>query len=444
MSVLNETHDPARKSWVESANGPGDFPIQNLPFCMFVRGGQVARPGVAIGDCILDLIGAAELNLLGPHIAPTLQACFGTGLNSLMRLDRGVLSSLRKQLSELLLANNETGNAHRDKLLVARDAVALCLPAEIGAFTDFFTSLHHTERGGRVTRPDNPVPPNFRYMPIAYNSRASSVRISGEDVRRPNGQWRKEDGTVQFGPTEALDFELELGAFVGKGNELGIPIPIGGAEDHIFGYCLLNDWSARDVQRWESFPLGPFLSKSLSTSISPFVVTSEALAPFRTAALQRPKGDPPPLAYLYAESDQQFGGLNLFMEALIQTTKMRDSNEPPFLITRTNFKEMYWTVAQMLAHHTSNGCNLCTGDLIGSGTASGSTEESRACLSEIAASKRPIEFPNGELRVWLEDGDVVLFRARAERDGYVSVGFGECKGRVVAAQAQPLQEKRIN
>ena len=436
MFVLNETHDPARRSWVESANlCGGDFPIQNLPFCMFARAGQVARPGVAIGDSILDLVEAAELNLLGPHITPTIRACVRAGLNSLMRQDREVLSSLRKQLSNLLAAGGGKGEVHRDRLLVRRDDVALCIPVAIGAFTDFFTSLHHTERGGRVTRPDNPVPPNFRYMPIAYNSRASSVRISGEDVRRPNGQWRKEDGTVQFGPTEALDFELELGAFVGKGNELGSPIPLGSAEDHIFGYCLLNDWSARDVQRWESFPLGPFLSKSLSTSISPFVVTSEALAPFRTAALKRPDGDPAPLPYLYADSDQRFGGLDLSMEALIQTTKMQDNNEPPFRITKTNFKEMYWTVAQMLAHHTSNGCNLGTVDLIGSGTASGSTDESRACLSEIAASKRPIEFPNGEFRVWLQDGDVVLFRARAERNGYVSIGFGECKGRVVAAQA---------
>jgi fumarylacetoacetase len=436
MSTLNETHDPARRSWVESANRPGgDFPIQNLPYCMFARAGQVARPGVAIGDSILDLVEAAGLNLLGPHIATTLQACVGSGLNSLMRLDGVVLSSLRKQVASLLSAGGEKGEAHRNRLLVRRDDVAFRLPAAIGAFTDFFTSLHHTERGGRVSRPDSPVPPNFRYMPIAYNSRASSVRISGEDVRRPNGQWREEDGAVHFGLTEALDFELELGAFVGKGNELGSPIPIGSAADHIFGYCLLNDWSARDIQRWESFPLGPFLSKSLSTTISPFVVTSEALAPFRTAALKRPDGDPAPLPYLHADTDQRLGGLDLSMEALIQTAKMHEGNEPPFRITKTNFKEMYWTVAQMLAHHTSNGCNLGAGDLIGSGTASGSTDESRACLSEIAASKRPIEFPNGESRVWLHDGDVVVFRAKAERDGYVSIGFGECKGRVVAAQA---------
>lgn len=433
MSKLNETHDPARKSWVDSANRVGgDFPIQNLPFCIFARAGQAARPGVAIGDTILDLVEAAELKLLEADIGQTLRACVGTGLNPLMGLG-SVLSRIRRQLSDLL-ATGGKGEAHRDRLLVTRDDVALSLPVRIGAFTDFFTSLHHTERGGRVTRPDSPVPPNFRYMPIAYNSRASSVRISGEEVRRPNGQWRKEDGTVHFGPTEALDFELELGAFVGKGNELGSPILIGSAEDHIFGYCLLNDWSARDVQRWESFPLGPFLSKSLSTSISPFVVTSEALAPFRTAALKRPDGDPAPLPYLYADSDQQSGGLDLSMEALIQTARMQESNKPPFRVTKTNFKEMYWTVAQMLAHHTSNGCNLGTGDLIGSGTASGSTDESRACLSEITVGKNAIKFPNGESRLWLQDGDIVVFRARAERDGYTSIGFGECSGRVVAAR----------
>lgn len=433
MSELNETHDPVRKSWVESANLRGtDFPIQNLPFCMFVRGEGTARPGVAVGDFIFDLIGASELGLIEPAFKNALTTCLGIGLNPLMALDRGAHAKLRAQLSELLRAGGK-GEVHSDRLLVRRDAAALKLPAEIGGFTDFFTSLHHTERGGRVTRPDNPVPANFRYMPIAYNSRASSVRVSGEDVRRPNGQWRRNDGNVHFGPIEALDFELELGAFVGQGNALGDPIPIGRAEDHVFGYCLLNDWSARDVQRWESNPLGPFLSKGLSTSISPFVITSEALAPFRTAALKRPDGDPAPLPYLHADSDQRLGGIDLTMEALIQTAKMRDAGEPPFRIARTNFKEMYWTVAQMLAHHTSNGCNLRTGDLIGSGTASGPTDDSRACLSEITGGKRPIELPNGETRVWLQDGDAVVFRATAERAGHVSIGFGECTGRVLAA-----------
>jgi fumarylacetoacetase len=438
MFELNETHDPTRKSWIESANVPdSDFPIQNLPFCMFVSGGRKSRPGVAIGDCIVDLVEATELNVLDTDIAPAIDACIGTGLNSIMALDHDALSHLRRQLSDLLVAGSGKSESPRGGWLLRREEVVFGLPAEIGGFTDFFTSLHHTQRVGRVVRPDSPIPPNFRYMPIAYNSRASSVRVSGEDVRRPNGQWRRDDGTVNFGPTEALDFELELGAFVGRGNDLGSPISIHHAEEHIFGYCLLNDWSARDIQRWEGFPLGPFLGKSLSTTISPFVVTSEALAPFRVPALKRPDGDPVPLPYLHAQSDQRLGGIDLRMEALIETARMRDGNEGPFRVTNTNFKEMYWTFAQMLAHHASNGCNLRTGDLIGSGTASGPTDESRACMAEITEGKRPIGFPNGETRAWLCDDDVVVFRARAERPGYASIGFGECKGRVVAPLAGP-------
>ena len=436
MFELNETHDPTRKSWIESANlSDCDFPIQNLPFCMFVSGGRECRPGVAIGDCILDLVAAKEFNVLDTEATPAIDACVGVGLNSIMALDHDLLSHLRKQLSDLLVASSGKRESPRGRWLLRREEVELRLPARIGGFTDFFTSLHHTDRVGRVVRPDSAVPPNFRYMPIAYHSRASSVRVSGEDVVRPSGQWRKDDGTVNFGPTEALDFELELGAFVGKGNDLGSPISIHHAENHIFGYCLLNDWSARDIQSWESFPLGPFLGKSLSTTISPFVVTSEALAPFRAPALQRPDDDPAPLPYLYAQSNQRLGGIDLRMEALIETAKMRDGNEGPFRITNTNFKEMYWTIAQMLAHHASNGCNLQTGDLIGSGTASGPTDESRACLAEITGGTRPVDFPNGEARAWLSDDDIVILRARAERHGYVSIGFGDCTGRVAAPLA---------
>jgi fumarylacetoacetase len=260
------------------------------------------------------------------------------------------------------------------------------------------------------------------------------VRVSGEEIRRPYGQFRRPDGSVDFAPTQALDFELELGAFVGRGNDLGAPIQVGKADEHIFGYCLLNDWSARDVQRWESFPLGPFLGKSLSTTISPFVVTSDALAPFRTAACKRPAEDPPLLPYLRAESDQQAGGIDLTLKALVKTSRMSANREKPFEMVTTNFKHMYWTFAQMLAHHASNGCNLRTGDLLGSGTASGPTDESRACLWEITEGKNPIALPNGETRIWLEDEDLIVFRARAENSGHVSIGFGECIGRVVPAQ----------
>jgi fumarylacetoacetase len=431
--MLNATHDRNRRSWVASANQPGsDFPIQNLPFCMFSRSGEDRRPGIGIGDQVFDISADAVTAGLEPVTQVAIRQCTGGSLNPLMTLSQPQLSALRLRLSDLLTEGSSSATAMQGHLAAQRE-VAFHLPAEIGGFTDFFTSLHHTERGGRVTRPDSPVPPNFRYMPIAYNSRASSVRISGEEVRRPNGQWRRPDGTVQFGPTEALDFELELGAFVGRGNALGTPIPVGSANDHVFGYCLLNDWSARDIQRWESFPLGPFLSKTLSTTISPFVVTAEAMAPFRAPACPRPHGDPAPLPYLHADRDQREGGIDLVLEAFIATRQMRDKGEQPVRVTTTNFKDMYWTFAQMLAHHTSNGCNLRTGDLIGSGTTSGPTDESRACLSEITAGSRPIAFPNGEQRNWLEDGDTVVFRARASRAGFVSIGFGECAGRVVAS-----------
>jgi fumarylacetoacetase len=322
-------------------------------------------------------------------------------------------------------------------LLVPMTDARLVLPAQIGSFTDFLTSIYHTERGGRVTRPDSPIPPPFRHLPIAYNGRATSVRASGEDVRRPNGQWRRADGTVQFGPCEQLDFELEVGMFVGRGNALGEPVAIDDATSHMFGYCLLNDWSARDIQRWES-ALGPFLGKSLSTTISCWVVTAEALAPFRAPAFPRPPGDPAPLPYLHGTADQAQGGLDLTLEAYLETPRMRRERAAPARITRTNFIHMYWTFAQMLTHHMSNGCNLRPGDLLGSGTASGPLDENRACLSEITGrGAHSFALPNGESRIFLEDGDEVIFRARAERAGFVQIGFGECRARVVSAPPWP-------
>jgi len=433
---LDVTHDPARTSWVASANdGATDFPIQNLPFCMFSHSGGPKRAGVAIGDQLLDLAVAAELNLIGSEAATAVRACTGSSLDPVMALAGRLATALRHDLANALTSGDKAAN-HASRLLVPQRDVRYFLPATIGGFTDFFTSLFHTERGGRATRPDNPVPPNFRYMPIAYNSRASSVRISGEAIRRPLGQRRRPDGEVHFGPCESLDFELELGAFIGKPNELGDPVRIEDAGDHLFGFCLLNDWSARDVQRWEGFPLGPFLAKTLSTSISPFVVTADALRPFRTSAAKRPDGDPMPLDYLNAENDQRLGGLDLRMEAFIQTERMRANGLDPHRVTSANFRDMYWTVAQMVAHHTINGCNLRVGDLIGSGTVSGPTDESRACLAEIVASGDAISLPNGESRSWLEDGDTVVFRARAEREGYASIGFGECVGRILPALAR--------
>jgi fumarylacetoacetase len=434
MTRLNETHDPARKSWVESANIPGgDFPIQNLPFCVFSNGDAGSRIGVAIGDHVFDLTTASATGLLPAEVKDAFDASRPALLNSLMDKDPKVLSALRLRLSNLLLKGNDEAAKHAGKLLFPQKDVRFHLPASIGGFTDFFTSLYHTERMGKVTRPDNAVPLNFRYLPIAYNSRASSVRISGEEVRRPKGQRKNPDETISFQPTGSLDYELELGAFIGRGNNLGEPIPIGSAADHVFGYCLVNDWSVRDQQRWEAFPLGPFLAKTLSTTISPFIVTPEALAPFRTPAATRPDGDPVPLPYLHSEQDQREGGLDLVMEALIQTDAMRKRGDEAMRITRTNFKDMYWTVAQMVAHHASNGCNFRTGDLIASGTTSGPRDESRACLAEIAVGGHPIDMPGGEKRTWLEDGDTVVFRAKAEKPGAVSIGFGECVGRILPA-----------
>lgn len=436
MISLNETHDPKRRSWIESANSAHtDFPIQNLPYCFFSVGGREPRPGIAIGNDILDLAVAADLKLLTPEAGELIRQCTGQALNTLMAAPPELLHRLRARISDLLRAGNDEAVAHRTALIVPRQTASLHLPADIGGFTDFFTSLYHTERGGRVFRPDNPVPRNFRYLPIAYNSRASSVRISGEPVRRPRGQWETKDHTIVYAPTEALDFELELGCFIGAGNSLGDPIAIDQADSHAFGYCLLNDWSARDLQRWESFPLGPFLAKTLSTTISPFIVTSEALAPFRTPAASRPSEDPVPLPHLASAADQREGGIDLVMEAFIQTEGMRQRKEDGLRITRTNFKDMYWTIAQMLTHHASNGCNFETGDLIGSGTTSGPTDESRACLAEITVGGNPIQFPGGEQRIWLQDGDTVTFKARAQRQGYVSIGFGECSGSILPAHS---------
>jgi len=445
MPQVNETHDINRKSWVASANSPDtDFPIQNLPLGIFSVPGCKPQGGVAIGDQIFDLKAALDAGLFIGRAAEAARFAAGSKLNSLMDAGNSFAGALRHRISDLLREggpDSEKARAAADKLLVPMAKVHLHLPASIGGFTDFLTSIYHSERGGRHARPDNPVPPVFRYMPIAYNSRASSVRASGEAVRRPNGQFKK-GNDVRFGPTEAFDFELELGVFVGKGNALGEPVAIDAADDMMFGYCLVNDWSARDIQGWES-ALGPFLAKSVSTSISPWVVTTEALAPFHTAAFKRPAGDPAPLPYLSSADDQAHGGLDLAMEVYLLTPRMRSEGGKPHRITLTNFKHMYWTFAQMLAHHTSNGCNLRPGDLVASGTVSGPTDDSRACYSEITdRGTKPITLPNGEQRAWLVDGDEITFRARASRTGYASIGFGECKGRIEPAVASPAKATR--
>jgi fumarylacetoacetase len=349
-------------------------------------------------------------------------------------------SALRMQVFAMLAigdgAASARAHAHADHLLLPRDAVEMQLPCAIGGFTDFLTSIDHLSRARRSTHPDNPVPEAFYHLPLAYNSRASSVRVSGHNVLRPNGQSKGVDGIMYFGPAKALDFELELGAFVGPGNPLGSPIPVPAAQGHLFGYCLLNDWSARDIQRWETTPLGPFLGQSFCSVISPWVISAEALAPFRAPAHVRTANEPEVLPHLYDREDAAEGGLDLQLEAWLTSEGMRAVGLPPLNVTQTNFKYMHWTFAQMIAHHTSNGCDLRAGDLIGSGTASGPDVASRGCLAEF---QEPLLLPDGSERQWLTDGDELVFKARASKDGYVSIGFGECRSMVLPALPWPAK-----
>ncbi len=434
MAELNETHDPQRRSWIEAANAAdADFPIQNLPFGVFRRPGGEPQGGVAIGDQILDLAAALREGLFEGDAAIAAQAGAGDRLNPLMALEPKTVSALRRRLSDLLRAGGpDEARVHAlaDRLLVPMKDAAMELPASIGDYTDFSCSTHHMMRMGGGT-----VRPVFLQLPVGYHGRASSVRVSGAEVVRPLGQVAGKDGQVVFTREPQLDFELEFAAFVGRGNALGCPIPMGEAEDHIFGYCLLNDWSARAIQMFE-MALGPFLGKSFLTTISPWVVTSEAMAPFRTAAFARPESDPPIPAYLQSAADRREGGLEVRLEALLSTEKMRRRGDPPQRIVATNFRYIYWTLAQMLAHHASGGCDMTPGDLFASGTVSGPEDEAKACLMEAnERGTRAISLPGGETRLWLEDGDEVLIRGQAEREGFVSIGFGACDGRVAEARA---------
>ncbi|MGH9559671.1 MAG: fumarylacetoacetase [Bryobacteraceae bacterium] len=404
---LDETHDPALQSWVESANAPGhDFPIQNLPYCLFRHGQSAPRVGVRIGGAIFE--------------APD---C--TSLNALMSRGRAEWSEMRLKLSRALRA----GNPHPPRaMLFPIDECTLLLPVEIGDYTDFFASIFHASNTGAMFRPDHPLLPNYKYVPVAYHGRASSVIVSGTEVRRPRGQSKD----AQFGPSRQMDYECELGCFVGAGNRLGEPVPMDRAEDFLFGACLLNDWSARDIQAWEAQPLGPFLGKNFATSISPWIVTFDALAPFRVPRYRRPEGDPAPLAYLDSEADRDSGGIAVTLEVWLSTAKMRETSIAPVRLSRAQFEQMYWTPAQMIAHHTSNGCNLRPGDLLGSGTVSGPEPDSRGCMLELTRrGTEPIRLPNDESRGFLEDGDEVILRGYAEREGARRIGLGECRGRII-------------
>lgn len=434
---LNATHDPALRSRVASANRPGtDFPIHNLPFGVFRRHGSVEPPrvGVAIGDEILDVARSSELGLLaGASVAAA--ACRQSTLNALMGLGPTSWSALRAALSGLLVAGASKLDGYEGDVLVPRAGADLLLPVEVGDYTDFYCSLHHATNVGSMFRPQSPLLPNWKHLPIGYHGRSSSIVVSGTPVRRPSGQTMADDAAAPvFGPTKLLDYELEVGFFVGSGNDLGRPIPIAAAESNVFGFCLVNDWSARDVQKWEYQPLGPFLAKSFATTVSPWVVTLEALAPFRVPAYERAAGDPQPLPHLDSPANRERGGLDLNLEVHLATAKMRAEGREPELLSRGSFREMYWTPAQMLAHHASNGCNLRPGDLLASGTVSGPEKGSLGCLLELTwRGTEPLELPSGETRKFLEDGDEVIFRGYCERDGAVRIGFGECRGVVEPA-----------
>ena len=429
---LNETHDPERRSWVESANQPdADFPIQNLPLGVFRRAGEPGRVGTAIGDWILDLAACAKDGLLN-EAGPAAEACSAPCLNDLLALGPRHWSALRRALSELLRAG---GRRLAEKHLVAGADVELLAPARIGDYTDFYASLWHATNVGRLFRPDQPLLPNYKHLPVAYHGRASSIVVTGTPVRRPAGQTQPDPAAgPRFGPCRLLDYELEAGFLTGPGNPLGEPIPMAEAEARLFGVVLLNDWSARDIQKWEYQPLGPFLGKSFATSISAWVVTMEALEPFRTPAFPRPAGDPPPLPYLSSPEDQQRGGLDIRLEVLLRSSGMREQGLPPARLSRSNLQDLYWTPAQMLAHQASNGCNLRPGDLIGSGTVSGAAAEAGGCLLELTrGGAQPIPLPTGEQRGFLEDGDEVILRGWCRREGFVRLGLGECRGLVLPA-----------
>ena len=436
MTTLNETHNPALRSWVASANSAAtDFPLQNLPFASFRRrgSGEAFRCGVAIGDQILDLAAAAQAGVFTGTVATAVQAGAQDKLNALMALGAPAWSALRLALSRAL-REGAPEQAALQSCLVPQASAEFGVPARIGDYTDFYTSVHHATNIGKQFRPDNPLLPNYKWVPIGYHGRASSIGVSGQHFHRPKGQTMPPGATVpSVVPSQRLDIELELGIFVGSGNTLGEPVAMAEAEDHVFGLCLLNDWSARDIQAWEYQPLGPFLSKNFATTVSPWVVTLEALAPYRVA-FTRPADDPQPLPYLDSAANRSQGAFDIQLQVGLQTPQMREAGQPDATICRTSYRHAYWTVAQMVTHHTVNGCNLQPGDLFGSGTLSGPTLDQAGALIELTTGgKHPLTLPNGEARTWLQDGDAVVIRGWCEQAGAARIGFGECVGTVLPA-----------
>src|ERR1700691_5184088 len=425
----------AHKSWLPDANrSTADFPLTHLPSGAFAVEDEKDQQHlcVAIGSHLLDLHACAEAGLFPANLKT---ACQPPPLNALMALGSRAWAGLRRTLTTIL----ETSSPHRKEAEAALHSIAgatLLKPLDIPNYTDFYASIHHATRVGRLFRPDNPLLPNYKYVPIGYHGRASSIVVSGAEIRRPCGQTKATDHEPVFGAARSLDYELEIGFFIGPGNSLGQSIPIAEAEQHIFGLCLVNDWSARDIQAWEYQPLGPFLAKSFATSLSPWVVTMEALAPFRTPAFARAEGDPAPLSYLYGQSDQEHGGLDLWLEVSLLSPRMREAGMAPAILGRSNFRDMYWTMAQMLTHHASNGCNLHSGDLLASGTVSGADKTARGCLLELTSRGRdPVTLPTGEQRKFLEDGDEVIIRGFCEREGFRRIGLGSCRGTILPASS---------
>jgi fumarylacetoacetase len=432
---LDATHDPSLASWVSAANDPAsDFPIQNLPFGRFRRAGALdaLRVGVAIGDQVLDLGEAAGQPGWTDAERERLRPLAHGDLNGFMGLGPTARRAVRAQLSQALAAGSRWQPALAACLVPQAQAV-MALPCEVGDYTDFYTSIHHATAIGRLFRPDNPLLPNYKWVPIGYHGRSSSLCASGHSFPRPRGQLKGDAEQPAYAPTRRLDYELEVGALIGRGNTLGEPIAMANAEQHLFGLVLLNDWTARDVQSWEYQPLGPFLSKNFATTLSPWVVTMDALAPFRVP-FRRPAGDPAPLPHLDDANHRDHGAVDMTLEVWLQTPSMRGRGEPAVRLMQSNFRDAYWTLAQLVAHHTSNGCNLRPGDLFGSGTQSGAEGGQGGSLMELTqGGGQAIALPGGETRTFLEDGDTVILRAHCERAGHRRIGFGECAGAVLVA-----------
>ncbi|MBX3362321.1 MAG: fumarylacetoacetase [Phycisphaeraceae bacterium] len=452
---IDETHDPNLRSWVESANDPNtDFPIQNLPFCAFTSDDLEGTWsfGLRIGESILDL---EEVHRRG--LTKALKSWNGSHFAHAMLNDIGLPKEIRSLAQSLLGHSGKLASAAMNAqagLLIDASKAQLMLPMDrVPNYTDFYASIHHATNVGSMFRPDNALLPNYKHIPIGYHGRGSSIVPSGTSFHRPVGQTSPPDSDPSagpgFGPCKLMDYELEMGCIIGRGNALGSPVSIADAESHIFGLCIVNDWSARDLQKWEYVPLGPFLAKNFATTISPYIVTMEALAPFRIPAYERPASDPRPLPYLTSEANTASGGFDITLEVHLQSAEMAKRSMSPVRLSKGNFKHMYWTFAQMVAHHTVNGCNLQPGDLLASGTISGPTRDSRGSMIELTwdgdpfanppklvpgTQRTPIELPTGEKRTFLADGDTVIMKAYCEREGFRRIGFGECRGTVLPAR----------